>query len=542
MAGRPRPEAAAADSGREVLGGGHAGKRSRPRARSPVCHPSHSHLAHRCSWKVLNRLPATLNLHPKPRIRAGGSDVSAGTSAATTPALLRLRSLNAGMVLAGVGGHRRRFSRASPSPRPAISRRLPTGDPAVRPPDSEQMRASNAPAGTAAAGATRPTTRPSSPPAGPDDAARCCRPGDDVRCGHPAHASKLLWYLTRGSGLVCLVLLTASVVLGIATTVRVSAPRWPRFLVAALHRNVSLFVMVVLAFHIAVAVLDSYAPIGWVDARHPVHSSYRPVWLGLGALSLDLLLAVIVTSLLRDRLGHRRWRAVHWAAYASWLSAVVPRARAPAATRRRPWVLVAHDRLRRQRRRRARPASGRSAGRRIGGCGCRPREWRSSASSRSPGWVKAGPLRPGWARAAGTPALAARKNATPAPVTRRPVLTRPFSGSPFRHGSPKARRTARARSVSRLDMTARGSVPGSASRSSSPGSRRPAVASPRPAAASPSRPTGAGTLDRIAQPSSTGSGSPAASRAAPQTLILRLDLTIDPSTGAISGELHGRPA
>ena len=139
----------------------------------------------------------------------------------------------------------------------------------------------------------------------------------------PAHASKLLWYLTRGSGLVCLVLLTASVVLGIATTVRVSAPRWPRFVIAALHRNVSLFVMVVLVFHITVAVMDSYAPIGWVDAVLPLHSSYRAIWLGLGALSLDLLLAVIITSLLRDRLGYRRWRLVHWAAYASWLSAVV---------------------------------------------------------------------------------------------------------------------------------------------------------------------------------------------------------------------------
>src|SRR6185437_1667927 len=158
-----------------------------------------------------------------------------------------------------------------------------------------------------------------------------------IAAAHSAHASKLLWYLTRGSGLVCLVLLTASVVLGNATTARISAPRWPRFLIAALHRNVSLFVMVVLVFHIAVAVLDSYAPIGWLDALIPLKSSYRP--LGLGALSLDLLLAVIVTSLLRERLGYRRWRAVHWAAYASWLSAVFHGLGTGSDTKT-PWVLV----------------------------------------------------------------------------------------------------------------------------------------------------------------------------------------------------------
>ena len=97
----------------------------------------------------------------------------------------------------------------------------------------------------------------------------------------------------------------------------------PRFVVAGLHRNVSLLVVVFVGVHIATAVLDPYAGIRLIDAVVPFASSYRPVWVGLGALAVDLLAAVIVTSLVRVRLGLRAWRAVHWAVYVIWPVAVV---------------------------------------------------------------------------------------------------------------------------------------------------------------------------------------------------------------------------
>jgi predicted ferric reductase len=135
--------------------------------------------------------------------------------------------------------------------------------------------------------------------------------------------SRALWYLTRGSGLVALVLLTASVVLGILEVKRWATERWPRFMTAALHKNVSLLAVVFLGVHIATTVVDGFAPIGWADAVVPFRSPYRPLWLGLGALAVDLLLAVVVTSLLRARIGYRAWKAVHWAAYACWPVAVL---------------------------------------------------------------------------------------------------------------------------------------------------------------------------------------------------------------------------
>ncbi len=132
------------------------------------------------------------------------------------------------------------------------------------------------------------------------------------------------WYLTRATGVVSLVLLTASVVLGVLGSLRVAVPgRWPRFAVNTLHRDVSLLVLVVLVIHIITSILDGFAPISLAAAVIPFISPYRPLWLGLGALSFDLLIALTITSLLRRRLGYRSWRAVHWLAYASWPVAVL---------------------------------------------------------------------------------------------------------------------------------------------------------------------------------------------------------------------------
>ena len=127
-----------------------------------------------------------------------------------------------------------------------------------------------------------------------------------------------LWYSTRASGTLALVLLTLSVALGVSQVGRVRSPRLPRFLLDGLHRHTALLAGVFLTVHILTAVLDTFAPITLLDAFIPFVGSYRPLWLGLGATALDLLIAVAVTSLLRERLGHRAWRAVHWIAYAVW--------------------------------------------------------------------------------------------------------------------------------------------------------------------------------------------------------------------------------
>ena len=126
------------------------------------------------------------------------------------------------------------------------------------------------------------------------------------------------WYLTRSSGAVALLLLSVAVALGVADVQRWASPRWPRFVVDRLHRNASLLALAFLALHVLTSVLDSFAPISLTAAFVPFVSPYRPFWLGLGAVALDLLLAVILTSLLRRRISQRAWRATHWLVYACW--------------------------------------------------------------------------------------------------------------------------------------------------------------------------------------------------------------------------------
>ncbi len=130
------------------------------------------------------------------------------------------------------------------------------------------------------------------------------------------------WYVTRSTGAVALVLLSITVVLGVMDSVRFSAERWPRFAIDSLHRDISLLVIVMVVAHVVTTVLDGFAPISLIDGIIPFHSPYRPLWLSLGTISFDLLLALVVTSLVRRRLGYRSWRMIHWLAYASWPVAV----------------------------------------------------------------------------------------------------------------------------------------------------------------------------------------------------------------------------
>jgi methionine sulfoxide reductase heme-binding subunit len=127
-----------------------------------------------------------------------------------------------------------------------------------------------------------------------------------------------LWYATRAAGLVALLLLTATTALGLLTAGRVSTRNWPRFLVIGLHRNISLLALTFLGVHIVTTVLDSYTSIGIQDAVVPFLSGYHRFWLGLGAIASDILIAVSVTSALRQRIGHRFWRLVHWCGYLCW--------------------------------------------------------------------------------------------------------------------------------------------------------------------------------------------------------------------------------
>ena len=127
-----------------------------------------------------------------------------------------------------------------------------------------------------------------------------------------------LWYTTRATGVVALVLLTATVALGVAGTARLETRAVPGIVRAGLHRNLSLLAVAFVAVHVITTVVDPFAGIGFISAVVPFSSSYRPLWLSLGTIAFDLLLALIITSIIRTKIPYKAWRAVHWLAYACW--------------------------------------------------------------------------------------------------------------------------------------------------------------------------------------------------------------------------------
>jgi DMSO/TMAO reductase YedYZ heme-binding membrane subunit len=131
-------------------------------------------------------------------------------------------------------------------------------------------------------------------------------------------SSTSLWYATRATGIMALILLTLTMVLGMTTTTRARARNWPGFAQQELHRRISMIAVVFLGIHVLTSVLDTFVTISWAAVVIPFTSSYGRIWVGVGAVSLDLMLAVFVTSLLRARIRPGTWRAVHWLAYLSW--------------------------------------------------------------------------------------------------------------------------------------------------------------------------------------------------------------------------------
>jgi len=137
-----------------------------------------------------------------------------------------------------------------------------------------------------------------------------------------ALTSPYLWYTTRATGMVTLVLFTLVVALGVLVSTRVGGTIFGRFEVNELHRSVSLVAMVFLVIHILTTLLDSYVSTGWFSPIVPFVSEYRRLGVAIGAIAFDLMLAVWVSSLLKTRVKNTSWRFIHWFSWLAFASAV----------------------------------------------------------------------------------------------------------------------------------------------------------------------------------------------------------------------------
>lgn len=148
-----------------------------------------------------------------------------------------------------------------------------------------------------------------------------------------------LWYLARGTGTVALVLFTVTLALGVGNRSGRSFAGLSPLVVGSVHRSASLLSLVFLAVHVVALFFDPYAQLRLIDLVVPFASAFRPVWVGLGAVALDLALALVVTSLLRHRIGLRAWGVLHWLAYLMWPAALA-HSIGSGTDRARLWMIV----------------------------------------------------------------------------------------------------------------------------------------------------------------------------------------------------------
>lgn len=138
-----------------------------------------------------------------------------------------------------------------------------------------------------------------------------------------AAMTSAMWDLGRGTGIVALVLFTLSLVLGIVARSGRDVAGLGRFGISDLHRAAALTGTGLIVVHVGSLLVDPYAQLKLFDLVFPFLATYRPLWVGLGTLALDLLVVVTVVSMLRQRVGPKVFRTVHWATYVLWPFALV---------------------------------------------------------------------------------------------------------------------------------------------------------------------------------------------------------------------------
>ena len=135
--------------------------------------------------------------------------------------------------------------------------------------------------------------------------------------------SAVTWDTARAGGFAAYILLSAAVAVGLVLRNRWQTPKWPRLLTNELHGYLSLLALVFIAVHVLAVLVDPFTRFGLAEVFVPFASHYRPLWMGLGVVSLYLLLAVWVSSRLRTRIGFTAWRRIHVLAYGVYVAATV---------------------------------------------------------------------------------------------------------------------------------------------------------------------------------------------------------------------------
>ena len=121
-------------------------------------------------------------------------------------------------------------------------------------------------------------------------------------------------------GLTAMVLLTLNILMGLLVSTNYNpAKQWPRkrlpWPLFKIHNWTGYAALAVALLHPSLLLLSSTAHFGLSDILLPLHSPGQRLYNNLGALTFYGFMVVVVTSYFRPRLGHRRWKPLHYTAY-----------------------------------------------------------------------------------------------------------------------------------------------------------------------------------------------------------------------------------
>jgi methionine sulfoxide reductase heme-binding subunit len=134
-----------------------------------------------------------------------------------------------------------------------------------------------------------------------------------------ADSTQLWWYVTRSAGVIAYLLLWFSTAWGLAIPTKILTPSLSQEFTFDFHEFISLLTIGFVTLHIGVLLFDRYLPYTLWQVLIPFLSSYRPIWVGLGVISFYLILLVTITFYLRNRIGMKSFRSIHWLSFVAYL-------------------------------------------------------------------------------------------------------------------------------------------------------------------------------------------------------------------------------
>jgi sulfoxide reductase heme-binding subunit YedZ len=129
---------------------------------------------------------------------------------------------------------------------------------------------------------------------------------------------QFLWVLARVSGLSAYAALAIALLTGVALRTAVLDWLGSNRVIRSLHEFTTVLWVPLAALHVLTLLLDATARIAVIDVFVPFHASYGTLAVGLGSLSLDLLVAVTIAAYLKRRMRNDVWLWIHRLAYAAF--------------------------------------------------------------------------------------------------------------------------------------------------------------------------------------------------------------------------------